>query len=62
MLSRSSLFDVISDRDRDVVDRSIDSHIDNLRRKLATISENRDVIASVYGVGYRLAVSASLQG
>ncbi len=64
VLSRSSLLDAVSDRDRDVVDRSIDSHIKNLRRKLATaasgISGNQDMIVSVYGVGYRLAIGAPL--
>ena len=61
VLSRSSLLDAISDRDRDVVDRSIDSHIKNLRRKLSAVSEGEEVIISVYGVGYRLAVGVSLQ-
>ncbi len=61
VLSRSNLLDAVSDRDRDVVDRSIDSHIKNLRRKLSAVSEGEEVIVSVYGVGYRLAVGVSLQ-
>ena len=35
--------------------RTIDSHIKKLRKKLADISEGKDWIQSVYGVGYRLA-------
>jgi DNA-binding response OmpR family regulator len=34
------------------IDRSVDSHIKNLRRKLETAS-NRNMIETVYGVGYR---------
>ena len=53
VLSRGHLLDAVSDRDRDVFDRSVDSHIKNLRRKL-TAACGQDVIASIYGVGYRL--------
>ena len=56
VLSRSNLLDAVSDRDRDVFDRSIDSHIKNLRRKLAAASGDQDVIHSIYGVGYRLEI------
>jgi DNA-binding response OmpR family regulator len=35
------------------VDRSIDSHIKNLRRKLETDPANPRFIETVYGVGYR---------
>jgi two-component system response regulator BaeR len=37
-----------------VSDRSIDSHIKNLRRKLAAQLEGVEIIQSVYGVGYRV--------
>ena len=56
VLSRGNLLDAVSDRDRDVFDRSVDSHIKNLRRKLAAASDQQDVIHSIYGVGYRLEV------
>jgi len=36
-----------------VSDRAIDSHIKNLRRKIATVLPGIDCIASVYGAGYR---------
>lgn len=40
--------------DRIVNNRTIDSHIKKLRKKLATISNDKDWIQSVYGTGYRL--------
>jgi len=39
---------------RVVTDRTIDSHIKNLRRKLQAVRPGSEPIASVYGVGYRL--------
>ncbi len=54
VLSRSELLDAVSDRDRDVFDRSVDSHVKNLRRKLTASCGGKDVIHSIYGVGYRL--------
>lgn len=39
-----------------VSDRTIDSHIKNLRRKLGAVPEGGDPIESVYGVGYKLAL------
>jgi DNA-binding response OmpR family regulator len=40
------------------VDRSVDSHIKNLRRKLEVVSGN-PMIETVYGIGYRLVEPAS---
>lgn len=53
VLSRAQLLDAI-DGNQDVFDRAIDSHIKNLRRKIADVVCDQDVIQSVYGVGYRL--------
>ena len=39
---------------RVVTDRTVDSHVKNLRRKLAEATAGEDVIRSIYGVGYRL--------
>jgi len=39
---------------RIVNNRTIDSHIKKLRKKLIGISEGVDLIQSVYGAGYRL--------
>ncbi len=56
VLSRANLLDAVSAGHRDVFDRSVDSHIKNLRRKLAAATGEQDVIHSIYGVGYRLDV------
>jgi two-component system response regulator BaeR len=51
--SRAQLLDLCYDPDQDVSDRAIDSHIKNLRRKLHTACPQKELIHSVYGVGYR---------
>lgn len=33
--------------------RTVDSHIKKLRRKIATVFPDREILFSVYGVGYR---------
>ncbi len=38
------------------VDRTVDSHIKNLRRKLARVGAPADMVETVFGIGYRLAV------
>jgi len=50
--SRSQLIEAAYTDHRVVSDRTVDSHIKNLRRKLAEVGI--DPIAAVYGVGYRL--------
>lgn len=51
--SRSQLMDQIYNDHRIVSDRTIDSHIKKLRKKIATASPDEDLIYSVYGVGYK---------
>jgi two-component system response regulator BaeR len=51
--SREQLLDGLNADFRDSSDRTIDSHIKNLRRKIQTIDPDCECIASVYGVGYR---------
>ncbi len=53
VFSRAELLDRIYTDYRDVSDRAIDSHIKNLRRKLDNALPGRELIHSVYGVGYR---------
>lgn len=38
----------------DGYDRTIDSHIKNIRKKIATVLDDEEVILSIYGVGYKL--------
>jgi two-component system, OmpR family, response regulator BaeR len=52
--SRAHLLEVAGGDNLDVTDRSIDSHVKNLRRKVAAVFPDADIIQSVYGVGYRL--------
>jgi DNA-binding response OmpR family regulator len=51
-LTRQQLLDDLYDAAVSGVDRSVDSHIKNLRRKLESVSGMR-FIETVYGVGYR---------
>jgi two-component system response regulator BaeR len=53
ILSRNQLMDRIYDDHRIVSDRTIDSHVKKLRRKLEELLPERELIHSVYGVGYR---------
>lgn len=53
VFSRAQLLDSLYDPDQDVSDRVVDSHIKNVRRKIAAALPGREVIHSVYGVGYR---------
>jgi len=51
--SRSQLMDRIYPDQRTVGDRTIDSHVKKLRKKLAAVSPEEELIHSVYGVGYK---------
>ena len=51
--SRAQLLDVFAG-EKDVFDRTIDSHIKNVRKKIAQYFPELDLIQSVYGIGYRL--------
>jgi two-component system response regulator BaeR len=53
ILSRAQLMDRIYDDHRIVSDRTIDSHVKKLRRKLSDLLPEQELIHSVYGVGYR---------
>lgn len=54
IFSRARLMERIYDDHRVVSDRTIDSHVKKLRRRLAEIlPPGRELIHSVYGVGYR---------
>ncbi len=52
--SREQLMTNMYSDNRIVSDRTIDSHIKKLRKKLNQISPEHELIHSVYGVGYRL--------
>ncbi|CBJ35523.1 Transcriptional regulatory protein, probable baeR protein, response regulator for mdtABCD and acrD (plasmid) [Ralstonia solanacearum PSI07] len=54
ILSRANLLEQIYDDHRIVTDRTVDTHVKNLRRKMELVSPGTELIHSVYGVGYRL--------
>jgi two-component system response regulator BaeR len=54
VFSRDQLMSSIYSDYRIVSDRTVDTHVKNLRRKLTEASPGTDLIESVYGVGYRL--------
>jgi two-component system response regulator BaeR len=58
IFTRDQVLDGLYDDHRVVTDRTVDSHVKNLRRKLAEVRPDEDLIRSVYGVGYRLDVAA----
>ena len=51
--SRSQLMDRIYTDHRVVSDRTIDSHVKKLRKKLGEVPGGEDLVHSVYAVGYR---------
>ncbi|MBP2167506.1 two-component system response regulator BaeR [Erwinia toletana] len=53
VFSREQLLNHLYDDYRVVTDRTIDSHIKNLRRKLEALDSEQPFIRAVYGMGYR---------
>ncbi len=53
VFARDQLLDKLHEDYREVSDRAIDSHIKNVRKKIAAVGADPDSIASIYGVGYR---------
>ncbi|HSO79001.1 MAG TPA: winged helix-turn-helix domain-containing protein, partial [Chromatiaceae bacterium] len=53
IFSRERLMERIYRDHRVVSDRTIDSHVKKLRRKLDDLAPEQELIHSVYGVGYR---------
>jgi len=53
VFSREQLLNQLYDDYRVVTDRTIDSHIKNLRRKLEALDNDQPFIRAVYGMGYR---------
>mgnify|MGYP000222715538 CR=1 FL=1 len=53
VFARDQLLDKLHDDQRALSDRTVDSHIKNLRRKLEQACPGQEPIRSIYGVGYR---------
>lgn len=57
VLSREQLLDRLYSDHRVVTDRTVDSHVKNLRRKMELVaSDGQEPIRSIYGVGYKLEI------
>ncbi len=52
VFSRSELINRVQGYDFEGYDRTIDSHIKNLRKKIARKLPGQEIISTVYGVGY----------
>ena len=53
VFTREQIIEQVFDREFDSFDRSVDTHISNLRRKLNANSEGSQYIQTIYGVGYK---------
>lgn len=51
--SRQQIIDLVYPNVRDITDRTIDSHIKNIRKKLKQAGVKENIVESVYGAGYR---------
>jgi len=56
VFSRNQLLDKLYDDQRIVTERTIDTHIKNIRKKLEAVAPEKEVIRSIYGMGYKLEV------
>jgi two-component system response regulator BaeR len=52
--SRAQLLERLYEDHRIVTDRTVDSHIKNIRKKIAEIQPDWERIRSIYGIGYKL--------
>jgi two-component system response regulator BaeR len=53
VFTRSQLLDKVQGYQFDGYDRTIDSHVKNLRKKIAQKLPGIEIIHTVYGVGYK---------
>ncbi len=54
VFSRDQLMDLSYTDERVVSDRTIDTHVKNLRKKLSQSGDDEELIHSIYGVGYKI--------
>jgi two-component system, OmpR family, response regulator BaeR len=53
VFSRSELLNLVQGYDFEGYDRTIDTHIKNLRKKVATMAPGQELVSTVYGIGYK---------
>lgn len=51
--TRDQLMDAMYRDERVVADRTVDSHIKKIRREIAAVLPEREIVHPVYGVGYK---------
>ena len=51
---RNELINAVQGYDFEGYDRTIDSHVKNLRKKIAKCLPDKEIISTIYGVGYKL--------
>jgi two-component system response regulator BaeR len=54
VFTRSQLVDKVQGYNYEGYERTIDTHIKNIRKKLSILLPKKDIIKAVYGVGYKL--------
>ncbi len=51
--TRDQLMDAMYRDERVVADRTVDSHVKKIRKKIAAVLPDREIVHSVYGLGYK---------
>jgi two-component system response regulator BaeR len=51
--TRDQLMDAMYRDERIVADRTVDSHVKKIRKKIAAVLPDREIVHSVYGLGYK---------
>jgi two-component system response regulator BaeR len=59
VFSRDELIARVQGYDCDGYDRTIDSHIKNLRKKIAVHLPGQEIISTIYGLGYKMSYTPS---
>ncbi len=54
IFSRNELINAVQGYSFEGYDRTIDSHVKNLRKKIAKCLPDKEIISTIYGVGYKL--------
>ena len=58
VFSRSELINRVQGYGFEGYDRTIDTHIKNLRKKIGRLLPGQEIISTVYGIGYKFSVSS----
>jgi two-component system response regulator BaeR len=56
LFPRNELITIVQGYDFEGYDRTIDSHVKNLRKKIAKHLPGKEVISTIYGMGYKLVI------